>query len=136
MRAIHRLRNTRLRVRRSRYAYWPARMTASFAMRKTFLRRPRKPLARARTFLWRARAVTPRLTRGMGYSFNVGATGRSETGERQHLRHVAHVGVVHADGTAQVALVLRRLLREDVALERLTASHGAAGTHAEPLRGA
>src|SRR5450755_2895043 len=43
-------------------------MTASLAMRNTFLRRPRKPLARASTFLWRARAVTPRLTRGMELS--------------------------------------------------------------------
>ena len=41
MRAIQRWRNTRFLVRRSRYAYCPARMTACLAMRNTFLRRPR-----------------------------------------------------------------------------------------------
>src|SRR3569833_2569806 len=65
IRAIHSWRKTRFLGPRSRYAYWPAFITASLAMRKTLPRRPRKPLARARTFLWRARAVTPRLTRGM-----------------------------------------------------------------------
>src|SRR5215217_2258514 len=113
-------------------------MTASLAMRKTFLRRPRKPLARARTFLWRARAVTPRLTRGMGNLLRSSIVDdeRSEAGERQHLRHVAHVGLVDRDGTAQVAFVLGRLLRQDVALERLAALDGAAGADPEPLRGA
>ena len=38
---------------------------AKQAVMNTLLRRPRKPLACAITFLWRARAVTPRLTRGM-----------------------------------------------------------------------
>src|SRR5690349_10110835 len=40
---------------------------------------------------------------------------------------------MHVDGAAQVALVLRGLLREDVALERLTALDGATRTDAEPL---
>src|ERR1039457_5681941 len=112
-------------------------MTASLAMRKTFLRRPRKPLASARTFLWRAWAVTPRLTRGVESLLRKWCVfGRSEAGEWQHLRHVAHVRLVHGDGTTQVALVLRRLLREDVALERLTALDGTARAHPEPLRGA
>src|SRR5688572_18151271 len=56
-----------------------------------------------------------------------------KTGEGQHLRDVAHVGLVHVDGTTQVALVLRRLLGEDVALERLTALDGATGTDAKTL---
>src|SRR3954468_21592418 len=34
-------------------------------MRNTFFLRPRNPLARSRTFLWRACAVTPRLTLGI-----------------------------------------------------------------------
>src|ERR1700754_5239173 len=40
---------------------------------------------------------------------------------------------MHVDGAAQVALVLRGLLREDVALERLAALDGATRTDAEPL---
>src|ERR1700742_2512340 len=41
---------------------------------------------------------------------------------------------MHVDGAAQVALVLRGLLREDVALERLTALDGTTRTDAESLR--
>src|SRR3954468_20392852 len=66
-------------------------------------------------------------------SVEVFRTRRSEAGERQHLSHVTHVGLMHVDGTTQVALVLRGLLREDVALERLTALDGATRTDAEPL---
>jgi hypothetical protein len=40
---------------------------------------------------------------------------------------VAHVGLVHVHRTTQVALVLRGLLGEDVALERLTALDGTPG---------
>src|SRR5471032_1970171 len=40
---------------------------------------------------------------------------------------------MHADRATQVALVLRGLLREDVALERLTALDGTTRTDAEPL---
>jgi hypothetical protein len=49
---------------------------------------------------------------------------------------VAHVGLVDRDRAAQVAFVLGRLLRQDVALERLAALDGAAGANPEPLRGA
>src|SRR3954471_16288307 len=114
-------------------------MTASLAMRKTFLRRPRKPLARTRIFLWRARAVTPRLTRGMELLLRKWLSRRRadlQAGERQHLRHVTHVRVMDAGRAAQVALVLGRLLRQDVALERLAALDGAARADPEPLRGA
>ena len=38
MRVIHSARNSRLRTRRSRNAYWPALMTACFAARKTLRR--------------------------------------------------------------------------------------------------
>src|SRR6266849_3638946 len=65
MRAIQRARNWRLRCFLSRKAYCPAFITASLAMLKTLPRRPRNPLAWAMTFLCLARAVTPRLTRGM-----------------------------------------------------------------------
>src|SRR6478735_12775882 len=97
-------------------------------MRKTLPRRPRKPLARARTFLCRARAVTPRLTRGMCVLLlRLGL----QAGERQHLRHVTHVGLMDGSRAAQVALVLGGLLGQDVALERLAPLDGPAGTHAE-----
>src|SRR5690349_10534759 len=99
-------------------------------MRKTLPRRPRKPLARARTFLWRARAVTPRLTRGMCLLLvRLGL----EAGERQHLRHVTHVGLMDGRRAAQVALVLGGLLRQDVALESLATLDGTAGTNAKTL---
>jgi hypothetical protein len=57
----------------------------------------------------------------------------SQTSKRQHLRDVAHVGLVHVDGTTQVALVLCGLLGEDVALERLTALDGATRANAKTL---
>src|SRR3954468_9813534 len=79
IRAIHRARNSRFLARRSRYAYWPAFITASLAMRKTALRRPRKPLACSRTFLCRARAVTPRLTLGMAAPYAYGSMALTES---------------------------------------------------------
>src|SRR5690606_13688906 len=103
-------------------------------MRKTLPRRPRKPLARARTFLCRARAVTPRLTRGI-LLLLVRRDYRPalQPSERQHLRHVTHVGLMHIHRTPQVALVLGGLLGQDVTFEGLTALDGATGTNAKTL---
>src|SRR3977135_3661765 len=75
-------------------------------MRKTLPRRPRKPLACLRTFLWRARAVTPRLTLGMA---------RSLSRVRQHGTDRGRVGGVHPAGKPQLALRLGGLLGQDVA---------------------
>src|ERR1019366_7005892 len=86
MRVIHSERNSRFLLRRSRYAYCPARMTASLAIRNTLLRRPRKPLARAVTFLWLARAVTPRLTLGMAYLLTRREAWCEQTAGRSHVR--------------------------------------------------
>jgi len=58
---------------------------------------------------------------------------RLKTSEGQHLLHVPHVGLVHVDGATQVALVLRGLLGQDVALERLAPLDGAAWSNAKPL---
>jgi len=46
---------------------------------------------------------------------------------------VTHVGFVHVHSAAQVTLVLRGLLGQDVALERLTALDGATRTNAKTL---
>jgi hypothetical protein len=46
---------------------------------------------------------------------------------------MAHVGLVHIDGTTQMALVLGGLLGQDVTLEGLTALDGATGTNTETL---
>src|SRR5262245_19634862 len=100
-------------------------MTASLAMRNTFLRRPRNPLARCMTFLWAARAVTPRFTLGMAVS-SVG----------QHHAHRSPVRSMHFTAAAQVPLALGVLLGEDVAQKRLLAPDGAAGTLPEALGGA
>src|SRR5689334_14815104 len=95
-------------------------------MRNTFLRRPRNPLARWITFLWAARAVTPRLTLGMAVS-SVG----------QHHAHRGPVRGVHFGTPAQVTLALGVLLGEDVARESLAALDAAAGALPEALgRGA
>src|SRR6185295_15127587 len=87
---------------------------------------PRNPLDFLRTFLWRARAVTPRLTLGMA---------RSSTRVRQHHADGPLVAVVNVGGAAQLALRLRRLLGQNVALERLRALDRAAGADLEPLGG-
>src|SRR5712672_4401283 len=94
IRAIHSERNWRFLWRRSRYAYCPAFITACLATRYTLPRRPRNPFAFFRTFLWRARAVTPRLTLGMA---------RSSTRVRQHRADGPLVAVVNVGGAAQLA---------------------------------
>src|SRR5688572_20563997 len=93
-------------------------------MRKTFLRRPRKPFAAFSTFLCAARAVTPRLTRGMSRLLLVG----------QHRLQGALVGRVSHRGAAQMALTLLCLFREDVAQVRAAALEPAAGELLETLR--
>src|SRR3989442_9187964 len=92
--AIHSLRMSRLRARRSRYAYSSAWSTASLAGRKSVRCVMRKPLARFRIFLWRRRAGTLRLIRGIsGLFLHIG--GRTAqppgilTGQHQQLAVLA-----------------------------------------------
>src|SRR5881409_4118338 len=66
-------------------------------------------------------------------SFSLVRRQKSEASEGQHRSDVAQVGLVHVGRATQMALVLRGLLGEDVALERLTALDGATRTDAEPL---
>src|SRR3954462_15882282 len=126
MRAIHRARNWRFFWRRSRYAYCPAFITACLAIRYTFFLRPRKPFACLRTFLWRARAVTPRLTLGMA---------RSLRRVRQHGPHRRGVGGIHSACAPQLPLRLGGLLGQDMAPVRRPALDAAAAAHLEALGG-
>src|SRR5947207_10067612 len=93
-------------------------------MRKTFFLRPRNPFACLKTFLWRARAVTPRLTLGMALS---------SARVRQHAADRCRVGVVHRAAPAHLALPLGALLGEDMALVRAAALDAAAAAHLEAL---
>src|ERR1051325_11027987 len=97
MRAIHSARKVRFLLGRSRYAYCPAFISACLATRKTFFLRPRKPLVCLKTFLWRARAVTPRFTLGMA---------RSSGRVRQHAADRCHVGRVDSAAPGHLALPL------------------------------
>src|SRR5438067_13076348 len=92
-------------------------------MRYTALRRPRKPLAWTRTFLCRARAVTPRLTLGMVVSLRVG----------QHGFDRIQVRAVDCSRTTQLPFAFGRFLGEDVALERHRALDAAASSDVEAL---
>src|SRR5690606_31584601 len=76
------------------------------------------------TFLWRARAVTPRLTRGMC---------NLRSGERQHRLHGGDVRFMDGSRTAQLAFVLRGFLGQDVTLESLAALDGTTAAHLEAL---
>src|ERR1051325_912273 len=96
-------------------------------MRQTFFLRPRKPFACLRTFLWRARAATPRLTLGMA---------RSLRRVRQHGTDRRPVGVVDPGTAPHVAFALGGLLGEDVALVGAGALDRAAAAHLEALGGA
>jgi hypothetical protein len=56
-----------------------------------------------------------------------------QASKRQHLSHVAHVGLVHVHSASQRAFAAGALLGEDVALEGLTAFDGATWAHTEAL---
>src|SRR6266516_1378067 len=110
--AIHSLRMSRLRARRSRYAYSSACMTASLAGRKSVRCVIRKPLARFRIFLCRRRAGTLRLTRGIsGLVLHIGGRAAQTpgilTGQHEQL--------------AVLALAARALVAQQVALLRVRA---------------
>src|SRR5688572_8687590 len=77
-------------------------------------------------FLWRRRAVTLFFTRAM-------CQRSSEV--REHAGDATCVFRSHVVGGTKAALALGRLLREDVALERVAALELAARGLAEPLRG-
>ena len=74
-------------------------------------RRPRKPFACLRTFLWRARAVTPRLTLGMARS----STPSTAASRARRACSLSCTSVAPRSWRFR----LGRLLGEDVALERL-----------------
>src|SRR5262249_52067834 len=59
--------------------------------------------------------------------------GTCALGVRQHRAHVLLVGGMHFRRTAQMPLVLRGLLRQDVALEGLRALDASAGADLEAL---
>src|SRR6267378_4668880 len=122
--AIQSLRMSRLRARRSRYAYSSAWSTASFAGRKSVRCVIRKPLARFRIFLWRRRAGTLRLTRGMlGLVLHV----RSGPAQPPGILAGQHQQL------AVLPLSARALMAEQVALLRVR-PHDLAGLgHAEPF---
>src|SRR5262245_19233409 len=101
-------------------------MTACLATRKTFFRRPRKPLACAMTFLCLACAVTPRFTRGIEWSSAVG----------KHYAHRALVRIVDLRRAAQMTLPLGGFLGEDVAQKRSAALDATAALDLEALRSA
>src|SRR5215216_5459118 len=101
-------------------------MTASLAIRNTFLRRPRKPFACCSTFLCEARAMTPRLTRGMARLLSV----------RQHRLQGALVRWMGCRRAAEVTLTFLGFLREDMAQVRVAALELAARELLETLRGA
>src|SRR5512137_1330715 len=76
MRAIHSLRNSPLRARRSRYASCMAFITCSWAVRRRRLREALNPWARS--MIWRRplRLLTERLTRAIAYLPNSRLTRR------------------------------------------------------------
>src|SRR5690606_5169421 len=79
------------------------------------------------TFLWRARAVTPRLTRGMCIL---------RSGERQHRLHRGDIRFMDSSRTAQLTFVLRGFLGQDMTLESLAALDGTTAAHLKALGGA
>src|SRR3954454_16781815 len=99
-------------------------------MRKTLPRRPRKPLASARTFLWRGGS---RYTTFDARHMCTPCSSGLDAAAGQHGGHGNHVGLMNCCRTPQVTLVLGGLLGQDVTLEGLPALNGATGTNAETL---
>src|SRR6266566_1086479 len=106
MRVIQSRRNSTFLLRRSRYAYRAARSVASLAAFHSLLRPPQYPLASFITLFLRFKRATLLLTRGIGCSL------------RQQQALEAAVGVRDERGLAQLALPLRMLRGQDVALVR------------------
>src|SRR5581483_10499667 len=134
MRWIQSLRNSPLRARRSRNAYWSECMTCSLAARYDRLLLPKYPLARSsvarRCFLlWTARltlAIDHRLLRAVG--------GRLLQAEQAF--DAVTIATDDLGLALQPARALRRLLLEDVVHVRLAADDLARAGELEPLGGA
>src|SRR3954466_14800662 len=115
MRTIHSRRNSPLRARRSRYAYWPECMTCSLALRTLRLRVPRYPSAFSRIFrrcflLW-----TDRLTLaivGLPQDFSFDADDAASAAEQ--AVDALLVAVDDLGRTAERPLAPARLLLEQV----------------------
>src|SRR5689334_15397180 len=138
MRMIHRRRKSPFLRRRSRYAYFCARSTDSFAAFHSLERPPKYPLASFMTLFLRFRRATLLLTRGMGGSLR-----------HQQPLEASFVGMGHQRRLPETALPLGMLSGEQVALVRVVAAQpapprqpdalaqGAFGFlfgHVEPLR--
>src|SRR6266850_3391074 len=114
MRVIQRRRKSRFLFLRSRYAYFQPRSTFSFAAFHSLLRPPNAPRAAFMICFFRFRRGTFDRARGMVYSplrlqealDSLGLTARGDDG-----------------AATQAALPLRRLLGEDVTLERAATLH-------------
>src|SRR3954447_17050896 len=113
MRVIQRRRKSRFLFLRSRYAYFQPRSTVSFAGRHNLLRAPKAPRAAFMICFFRFKRGTFDTARGIGVSL----------GQDQALDALGVAGGRHDSRLAKTALPLRRLLGEDVALERLVAAH-------------
>src|SRR5690348_11072304 len=112
MRTIHRRRKSRFLFLRSRYAYFHPRSTFSFAAFQSLLRAPKAPRAAFITCFLRLRRTTFDLTRGI-YRFSLCL--------QEALDVLLFAARLDHAFLAEAALTLRRLLGQDVALERLVA---------------
>src|SRR5215210_5116075 len=114
MRTIQSFLKSRFLFLRSRYAYFHPRSTFSFAAFQSLLRAPNAPRAAFITCFLRFRRATFDLTRGMaGLPLCLD----------QALDVLDFARRLDRGSLTQAALPLRRLLRKDVALERLQAAH-------------
>src|SRR3970040_1894209 len=120
-----RRRKSRFLLRRPTNAYLSAVSADSLAARYSLLLLPKNPFVRARSFLRFARRTVPRLTRGMCLSLFV----------RKHPRELRGVLIGHLLAPAERALPLRRLARQQVALERRRAQELAGRALPEAPRG-
>src|SRR6476661_4075901 len=144
MRTIQSLRNSPLRARRSRKAYWPECRTCSFAARRWRLREPEYPSARSRIarrcfLLW-----TARFTRAMERTPSSGrrrhgsrrrAVGCGRSGAAEQALDVLLVAAGHLGAALQAPRPLGGLVLEQVGAERLAPPDLAGARHLEPLRG-
>src|SRR4249919_987170 len=125
MRMIQRRRKSRFLFLRSRYAYFQPRSTVSFAGRHNLLRAPKAPRAAFMICFFRFRRGTLDTARGIGVLPSLCL--------EQALQVLDFTIRGHQAGLAEAALPLRRLLREDVALEGLIAPDLAGPGHLEAL---
>src|SRR5687768_8474445 len=124
MRVIQRRRKSRFLFLRSRYAYLQPRSTVSLAAFHSLLRPPYAPRAAFMICFFRFRRGTFDLARGMV---------SSPLRLQQALDSLRLTANCDDGATPQTALPFRRFLREDVALERVSALHLARARELEAL---